>query len=269
MKKIIVHLVGAALTGIVFFYAFHAFNSKASLGELLSSYSETSIVTALFLFVFILSALLIVVHYVLYYIFFLISPNRQACGLYVEAYLVGEDPRLSLLVVSFDIHREQLRVTGHSYRQHKTEKGELEPWARWRSKAVAYSDRGDFDLFYIHEGTVHEGTATQTTVPGTAICTLPLQERLCRTGSFCDLIIDGKTNLTPQLFDIIRARRIDQKEFRKEMPPMARFAYRLKLSAPGDDVFQAFALSKKGKLLEPFKGASRGRDCTRVFEALK
>jgi hypothetical protein len=280
MKKVIVvHLVGAGATSALFVFVVSMVNDKASIAEYLSSHSDFffGIVVILASVFFVL---IVLIHFVVTYIFFLFTPESRACGLYLEAYLYNDDPRLSLLVVSFDILQERLRVAGHTYR--RGDSG-LDPCARWRSRAVSPFGQHDgaerLELFYIHQSDLTGSLPDQGRVLGTTVNFLPLNAKLWDSGLFCELKSEAETHLSPgslpprslvpQSFEIIRARRSHEREFESGMSIVDRCTYALKLKAPPESVFQTFVLRRKGSLLEDFEGAKRGNACKAVFEAFK
>jgi hypothetical protein len=265
MKRVIVHLAGAGITGLIILAIAGLFPKIGQYVSDTSNLLEGLLLLIPFVLAFALYTFISQLHNFLNYLWFIFTPERKVCGLFVESYFINNEPRLALLVVYFDIHDEELKLKGYSYRWDSNDKSKLMPSARWESKATHHEPHeDDFDLFNIHLGAVDKST-----IRGTTICKLPLHETLCRMGAFCDLEFADSANLIPQTFEIIRARKAHQKEFRREMPFLVRCEYSLKLRAPPEHVFQSFAFKKRATLLEPFEGAFRGINSVKIWKTMQ
>jgi hypothetical protein len=118
----------------------------------------------------------------LYYFSFVYG--RKCLRLVYEAYL-DDNGRAnpSLMVVYYGLFGEELKIAGHAYRQHESDKTKLVPWASWESGALHHVlDRNYVDVFYLHERDV--GPITHLKVRGTTICKLPISHRFYLGGSF-------------------------------------------------------------------------------------
>jgi hypothetical protein len=114
-KLILVHLIAAVITGFIGVKLVVTYGP-----DLAKSFEEghlqegflwlvlVAVVVAYFIIIWL-------VHFGVTFVWFRCSKEYQACGLFIEGYFKDKIPTLSLMVVYFDLRKEELKIVGHSY----------------------------------------------------------------------------------------------------------------------------------------------------------
>jgi cytidine deaminase len=266
-KAVIVHIISAAITG---YLALRVIGYGQLYERLLKNeFYEPLLWTGLFLVAIAYFIAIWLVDWIINYIWFRLSDVYHVCGLYVEAFLDDASrSNLSLLVLHYDVPREELKITGYAFRPHETDKTKLVPWASWESRALHHTLFRDYtDIFYIHEGDV--GPTAHVKVRGTTICKLPTSRRFFQSGSFCDWKDINQADLRPLQFEVIKADDTSQKMFFDGIKSLrSRPWCLLRLAAPTQEYFFSFASAYGAELLAPGSGADRGPMMLGVWGAL-
>jgi cytidine deaminase len=253
LKPVIVHLFSIAITGYIAFRVASYVQFYKWLAS--TEFYEVLLWTGIFLGAIIFVVTIWLVDRIISYLLFLRSSERGVCGLYVEAFSDGATrSNLSLMVVYYDVARDELKITGYSYHQDGSDKTKIIPWANWESRGVHHTVyRNYVDVFYIHDGDVEEPTHDK--VRGTTICRFPTSHRFFQTGRFWDLKTTSQTGVRPMEFELIKADESTQKSFFDGIKGLGvRPWCLLKLAAPTQEHFLSFTATHGKELLDPAKG---------------
>ncbi len=259
LKFVVVHLLSAVIVGAIGYLIFtHGFKfAKTFLSpndaEYLQEYHVDFIV--LILLGFLTYYVVRIPDDFLRYIWFrFVGEERQACGLYIEAYFTEKMGKtisvVSFIVVYFDVRAEQLKIDGHAYIQTEDGAALFKRHASWNSQALFFQPKtNDFDIFYIHEGDLAEG---ENGLRGTTMFNLPSSDD-DRKGYFCDLVEvemdaanaqhkeEAPTRFGATHFDIMRAPDNLEGIFHAKINSwFEQVCYRLKLSCPKQQAFRDF-----------------------------
>src|SRR5262249_14866980 len=109
-RKVIIHLISALITASIAFWIGKHLEEGKNLISWVGGIHEELPLLVLIASSLALFLLFAVIDDILNYFWFLFTSERKACGLFIEAYLVDEIPRLGLMVVYFGIHDQELKV---------------------------------------------------------------------------------------------------------------------------------------------------------------
>jgi hypothetical protein len=86
-----------------------------------------------FVLVFVLYTFISQLHNFINYLWFLFTPERNVCGLFVESYFINDEPRLALLVVCL----RWALLMGHASWPKNDSRPAPPPWRRWLDQPIA------------------------------------------------------------------------------------------------------------------------------------
>jgi hypothetical protein len=215
--------------------------------------SSIEIITSVALVLF---GVFFAVKFVTRWVFFLVlSGLREACGLFVEMYIVEKTGSRALvvapMVVYFDVGADSLSITGHAFKRTTSAQKPFESYAHWQSLAVHnLIHKNEFEIFYLHDGELVGAGPNE--VPGTTSCKLPRPTVAhCRHGYFCDLVqvnrsLEGRNggegaHFPAAYFEIFRAPPELEKQFYALISRRIEWIMcSLGLASPREDVFARF-----------------------------
>jgi hypothetical protein len=258
LKFVFVHLFGAVIVGLIGYAIFT--RGGPAMADFISEWIGHEHHAEFAILILVGFLMYYVVRWpddVLRYVWFLGTEERRACGLYIEGYFAKEHgktvPVISLIVVSFDVRAEQLKITGYAFDQDEGSKPTFKRRAKWESRALYFKPMKDeCDIFYIHEGDLEDKRGLR----GTTTFYLP-SPNLRREGCFCDLTPanvgsrSDNTMFEATNFDIVRASKALEREFCGKIGGLiSRWQYRMKLSCPTERVFCEFVEAQRREMLK-------------------